>query len=261
MMKSYDTEHKARQALLIWIVFIIILVILNGTIPFALGTDMREWSISNTRLFLISFIIYGGVFLVIPLIIVKGWKTVRQPGFLIPLIIAVLATSLWFYYRGIGVVAIFVLVYLHRKFNLSELGIRTYGWKGDIFAIILSGSLRLILLYFQGPVLLYSPGKAIFSALWIMMTDPTMSLRILFYFGFLTERISCDAGKWLTPILIGLMFTTHEMTNPGYWYVGMDFPRVFIIITFFAFLYVWRRSVIMIWLGHGLEIFITRLIH
>jgi len=222
---------------------------------------MREWSISNTRLFLISFIIYGGVFLVIPLIIVKGWKTVRQPGFLIPLIIAVLATSLWFYYRGIGVVAIFVLVYLHRKFNLSELGIRTYGWKGDLFAIILSGSLHLIFLFFQGPVLLHSPGKAIFSALWMMMIDPTLSIENIFYFGFLTEWLSYDAGKWLTPILIGLMYTTHEMTYPGFWYVSMDFLRVFIPITFLAFLYLWRRSVIMIWLGDGLVKFISRLIH
>lgn len=260
-MKSFETEHRARQALLIWIVFIIIMVIMNGTIPFALGIDMRDWSNSDTKLFLISLIVCGGVFLVIPLIIVKGWKTVRQPDFLIPLIIAVLATSSWFYYQGIGVVAIFVLVYLHRKFNLSELGIRTIGWKGDLFAIILSGSLRLTLLFFQRPVLLYSPVKAIFSALWQMMVDPALSMENLFYFGLLTERISYDAGKWLTPILIGLMYTTHEMTNPGYWYGGMDFLRVFIIITFFAFLYVWRRSLIMIWLSDGLVRFISRLIH
>jgi hypothetical protein len=55
---------------------------------------------------------------------------------------------------------------------------------------------------------------ALLTALDRLFANPASSVENLFYFGFLTERLSYRTGKWLTPLLIGLMYTAHEMSNP-----------------------------------------------
>jgi hypothetical protein len=60
--------------------------------------------------------------------------------------------------------------------------------------------------------------------------------------------------------LIGLMYTLHEMSNPEYWYGGLSFVFVFVAITLTATVYLWRRSMLVVWLGDGLSRFITRLV-
>jgi hypothetical protein len=82
----------------------------------------------------------------------------------------------------------------------------------------------------------------------------------LFYFGFLAERLSPKIGRSLTPLLIGLMYTIHEMTNPEYWYEGMNFPIVFVGVSLITVIYLWRRNVVAIWLGDGLRRLMTVLI-
>jgi membrane protein YdbS with pleckstrin-like domain len=77
---SNHADHEAKQALALWSIFIVVLVIINGTIPFLMGADLYVWSYSTAKLMLASFI-YAVIFLVPTLILVKGWKTVREPRF------------------------------------------------------------------------------------------------------------------------------------------------------------------------------------
>jgi hypothetical protein len=93
-----DANRRAWQALLAWGVFILLLVILNGTIPFVLGVDMHAWTSSQAKGIIFSLVLYGGLFLVVPLILTKGWKTVRQPAFLIPMLVAVLGLLCGLFY-------------------------------------------------------------------------------------------------------------------------------------------------------------------
>ena len=51
----------------------------------------------------------------------------------------------------------------------------------------------------------------------------------------------------------------HEMTNPEYWYEGMRFFPVWVGVAIVAFVYLWRRSVVVIWLGDGLGRLLSRL--
>ncbi len=72
---------QSRRAILVWIAFIVLLGLFNGTIPFALGADLHAWTASPIKSFLFGLIFYAGMFLAVPLILIKGWQTVRQPAF------------------------------------------------------------------------------------------------------------------------------------------------------------------------------------
>jgi Na+-transporting NADH:ubiquinone oxidoreductase subunit NqrB len=92
-----------------------------------------------------------------------------------------------------------------------------------------------------------------------LFANPASSIESFFYFGFLAERLSHKTGRWLTPLLIGLMYSVHEMTNPEYWYEGMNFWLVFVGVAITAAIYLWRRNVVVIWLGSGLGRKVSRL--
>ena len=92
-----------------------------------------------------------------------------------------------------------------------------------------------------------------------LFANPASSVENLFYFGFLAERLSYLVGQWLTPPLIGLMYTAHEISNPEYWYGGMNFVLIFVGVTIWTAIYLWRRGVIAIWLGDGFYRFVGRL--
>ncbi len=62
------TERQFRQALILWGAFFALDVVLNGTIPFVLGADMHAWTASTAKAILFPLLIYGVLFLVIPLI-------------------------------------------------------------------------------------------------------------------------------------------------------------------------------------------------
>ena len=248
-----DTARPIRLALLVWVIFIILATILNGTLLFVLGADLQGWTFSIAKDILFGLIIYGGVFLVIPLILVKGWQTVRQPGFLLPLLLALVATSLWSIFRGIAAITVLVLAYLHWRFDLSELGLRSRGWKGDAAAILLFGLMGALPSLLQPVTQSHFPGSALLAGLDRLFANPASSVENLFYFGFLAERLSHKFGLLLTPVMIGLMYTAHEMTNPEYWYEAMNFPLTLVGVALLTALFLWRRNVVAIWLGDGLR--------
>src|SRR5512135_586017 len=135
---------ETRQAVILWCVFFVLLVIFNGTVPFALGVDLHSWTASPLKSFLFGLLFYGLLFLVIPLVLIKGWDTVRRPAFLLPLIVAVIGVACWrFFWPGVAV-EIAVLAYLHWRFDLSGYGIRSQGWRGDLCAALLMGTLGFI---------------------------------------------------------------------------------------------------------------------
>ncbi len=252
-----EPSRRARQALLVWAAFFLLDIILNGTIPFLFGADLRAWTASRAKEILFPLIIYGGVFLVVPLILVKGVRVVRRPSFLLPLIAAVLGVTLWHVLRGIAVVAILGLAYLHRRFDLSELGFRSRGWLGDLFAVVLPGILVSIPLVLQSSSISLEASQGLLAGLDRLLANPASSVENLFYFGFVAESLSARTGRWLTPILIAAMYTAHELSNPEYWYEGLSFTFVFVGVALLTGLYLWRRNVVAIWLGDGLRWFLS----
>lgn len=252
-------HHQSRQAFLLWCIFFVLLMLLNGTIPFALGVDLHAWTASPLKSVLLSFVVYAVLFLAVPLVLIKGWETVRQPAFLYPLLLAMLAVSVWHFFHWVAAIAVVVLAYLHWRFDLSGYGIRSRGWRGDLFAILLMGALGLFPIIMGAALHASSFGSALVTALDRWFGNPASTVENLFYFGFLTERLSYRTGKWLTPLLIGLMYTAHEMSNPEYWYGNASFVLIFVGVAIWAAIYLWRRSVVVIWLGDGLYRFAGRL--
>jgi hypothetical protein len=82
----------------------------------------------------------------------------------------------------------------------------------------------------------------------------------LFYFGFLTDRVGKQLNRYAVPFLIGAMYTLHEISNPEYWYEGLPFVYVFIGVTLFAAIYLWRKSMVVTWLSDGIQWFLSRVI-
>ncbi|MBM3124938.1 MAG: hypothetical protein FJZ87_07650, partial [Chloroflexi bacterium] len=215
------TDKNVRQALILWGVFILLNILINGTIPFALGKDLRAWTASPTKDVLFNLIQYGLIFLATPLILTKGWKTVRQPAFLLPLILAIIAMTLRTFIRPAAAIAVFVLVWLHARHDLSELGFRSRDLRGDAFALILMTLLMSVQGLFGGASFPFNFPAAFQAGIDRLFFNPASTTETIFYFGFMTERLSLKFGRWWTPILIGLMYGFHEMTNPDYWYKGV----------------------------------------
>ncbi|MCX6566032.1 MAG: hypothetical protein NTW38_06360 [Candidatus Aminicenantes bacterium] len=254
-----DLRRQSMQALSLWGVFIALAVIMNGTIPFILGFDLHKWTYSPLKDVAFNLILYGGLFLVVPLVLTKGWATVRRPAFFLPLIIAVLAMTLRTFFRPTAALAVIILIYLHWRFDLSKLGIQSRGWKGDIIAILLFGLIYLAPSLLQSNPMLSAPGNAFLASLDRLFLNPASTTEYLFYFGFLAERLSHQTGKWMTPLIIAAMYTTHEMSNPEYWYEGSKFLLIFIGVALTTSIFLWRRSIVVIWLGDGLGRFVSRL--
>src|SRR5512135_2890360 len=142
--------HRTRQALILWGIFFALVVLFNGTIPYLLGVDLHAWTGSPIKSVLLAFVFYAVLFLAVPLILIKGWDTVRRSGFLLPLGFAMLGITFWhFFWPGVTV-AVGVLAYLHWRFDLSGYGIRSRGWRGDMAAILLMGLLGLVPILMRG---------------------------------------------------------------------------------------------------------------
>lgn len=258
-VSSINLNRQANQALVLWGVFLVLIVILNGTIPFLFGADLRLWTYSSLKDILFNLIIYSGIFLVIPLIIEKSWTTIRQPGFLIPLLTAVIAITLRTYFRPIAVISVVSLAYLHWRYDLSNLGLQSNGWKKDLLAILILGVLPLIPASLTTDPELFTPQAAFIAALDRLFANPASTTENMFYFGFLAERLCHKTGKLWTPLLIGAMYTLHEMTNPEYWYEDVSFMLIPFGVAIIASIYLWRRSIIVVWIGDGLARFMSRL--
>jgi hypothetical protein len=258
-VQKEEEKRKARQAILVWILFFSATVAINLLIPVALGINMYGWTYSSAKELLLSSAGYAGFFLILPLILTKGWKTVKKPSFVIPLAAAAVSIALWYFIHYIATIAIVVYIYLHWRFDLSELGFRTRGWRSDLLAILLMGSLGLAQVLAASSVFQIAVLPAFYSTLFRMFGNPASTVENFFYFGFLTERIGKQFNRYLVPFLIGAMYTAHEISNPEYWYEGSPFAFIFIGVAIFAAVYLWRRSVIVMWLGNGLQWFVSRL--
>src|SRR5512135_1664935 len=106
--ETFEIDQRFKQALIVWGVFIVLNVLFNGTIPFLLGKDLHAWTVSPLKSFLFNLVQYGIMFLVVPLILTKGWKTVRQPMFLVPLLLAILALPLRDIFRPVAALLVVV---------------------------------------------------------------------------------------------------------------------------------------------------------
>lgn len=253
-----SSSGGVKQALLLWSIFFILAVLTNGTIPFMLGADLRAWAFSRESLFATS-LIYAGIFWVAVLVAVKGWETVRRSNFLIPMLMACVGFVLWPLFPFAAAVFWLVLPYLHRRYDLTELGLRSRGWRGDAAALALLGLVMFIFSSLGGGPASLNLGAAVTAVVYRVLGNPAFTAENLFYFGLLTDRLSFRTGKWLTPILIGGMYTLHEMTNPQYWYTGMSFLTVFVAVTLLAAAYVWRRNMAVVWGADALSRFIPNL--
>ncbi len=69
---AHARGNPGKQAFLLWLAFFVTVVILNGTIPFALGFDLHTWTTSPVKSVLFGLIFYGLFFLAIPLVLIKG---------------------------------------------------------------------------------------------------------------------------------------------------------------------------------------------
>ncbi len=254
-----DKRHKARQGLLVWVLFFAATVVINLLVPLLLGLDLRDWSFSDAKRLLLFIVDYAGFFLVVPLVLTKGWMAFKRPSFIIPVAAASVSVVIWSSVPYVAVIALIVLGYLHWRFDLSELGFRTKGYKGDAAAILLVGSLGLLQAFAASSLLEFALLPALYSALFRMFGNPASSVENLFYYGFLTERFGNQWRRYLVPFLIGALYTVHEMSNPEYWYQGVNFPFIFIGVVVFAAIYLWRRSFIVIWLSDGFRWFLSML--
>ncbi len=254
-----EGSRRARQAAIVWILFFIATVSINVLIPIAFGMNLHSWTYSNAKGFLFFSVNYAGFFLIVPLILTKGWRTVRKPSFIIPLALAAVSVVLWYQIHYIAIIAILVYVYLHRRFDLAELGFKTKGLRSDLLAIILVGGLGLLQAFGTSGTIRISVIPAIYATAFRMFGNPASTVENIFYFGFLTERIGRKVNHYILPFLIGAMYTAHEISNPEYWYEGYSFAAIFIGVTFMAAVYLWRRSVVVVWLGDGFHWLTSRL--
>lgn len=252
-------KKKARQALLIWSLFFFATVSINVLVPIALGINLHDWTYSDAKGLLLFSVDYAGFFLIVPLLLTKGWQTFKRPSFIIPVAAAAVSVVLWSQLRYVATIAIVVYVYLHWRYDLSELGFRTKGWKADVAAILIVGSFALLQVLVSPNALQIAFLPALYATAFRMFGNPASTVENLFYFGFLTERFGNQLNRYAVPFLIGAMYTAHEVSNPEYWYAGLSFAFVFVGITLFAAIYLWRRSVVVIWLSDGFRWFLSSL--
>jgi hypothetical protein len=88
---------------------------------------------------LFGAVVYGALFLGGPLVCTKGWRVVRTPGFALPLLLAIVALGARPFLRQLALVPILALAYLHWRYDLSELGLRSRRLRGDVTAVLLLG--------------------------------------------------------------------------------------------------------------------------
>jgi hypothetical protein len=158
-------------------VFIIIAITINGTIPFILGADLRAWTFSTTKITIFSVIVYAGLFLVVPLILTKGLRTVLRPDFMVPVIIPGLGIALWWPITRLSALVVLpVLAYLHWRFDLSELGIRSRNWRGDVVAILLLAVLAIVPVLASANTKSFEPAAALLAGANRLFANPASTV-------------------------------------------------------------------------------------
>lgn len=78
--EPFESDHRAKQALIVWVAFLVLNILLNGTIPFVLGSDLKAWTVSPNKTFLFNLVQYGLMFLVVPLKITSRFSLMKIGG-------------------------------------------------------------------------------------------------------------------------------------------------------------------------------------
>ncbi len=104
-----------RQALALWGLFFALAVLPNATIPFLAGSDLRAWTASTAKDALFGVLVYGGVFLSGPVLLVSDRSVVRRPGFSAPLALGVVGLGLRPWFPPAPLIALLVLAWLHLR--------------------------------------------------------------------------------------------------------------------------------------------------
>lgn len=257
-MESWNLARPpkpARDVIALWLVFFCVAVVLNGTIPFLAGADLRWWTYSLPKGVLFEVLIYGVLFLAAPILLVKGRSIVRDARLWIPLCIALIALGFHPVFRPTAIVAFAALLYLHVRFDLSPLGVKRFWTWPDVTAILILGLLPLVARGLDPRPLGWHPRVALGACFDRLFLNPASTNENLFYFGLLAERLGPWAGRWPTSLLTGALYTAHEMSNPEYWYEDMKFPLAFVGVAVTTAVYLWRRNTVVVWLGSGLARF------
>ncbi len=241
-----------------WALFFALFALINGTIPFLLGEDLRSWSTSVPKRVLVHTLVSGVMFLVVPVVFVLG-RRARSADLALLLAFSTIGLALQPAARATGIVVIVAIVCLHARYDLSALGIRSRGWRVDLAAIGALAVLSFALTALQRDSDVPAVGGALQASLDRLLFNPSSTVENLFYFGFLAERLSRWLGGWVTPPVVGLLYMTHELSNPEYWYGGLDFGLTFVGATVLAVLYLARRNVVAVWLADGACRFASRL--
>lgn len=249
----------ARQVLWLWGTFFCLALVLNGTLPFVAGGDLHAWTYSPAKDVLFGLVVYGGLFMAGPVLLVKDRAVIRRPGFWVPLVLGVTALGARALFRPSAVIALLVLGYLHLRYDLSSLGVRSPSRARDLAAVMFLGLLPLTVRGLPPPLWSWDPSAALHAGLDRLLLNPASTTENLFYFGLLAERLDRWTGRWGTPVLIGALYTAHEMSNPEYWYESMNFAIVFVSVAVTTAVYLWSRNSVAIWLSSGLAQFVTRL--
>jgi len=84
--RNLEIRKRAHKALIIWLFFFIATLSINPLIPVALGLNLHDWPYSNPKGLLLFSVDYAGFFLVLPLLLTKGWKTFKKPSFITPVV-------------------------------------------------------------------------------------------------------------------------------------------------------------------------------
>ncbi len=145
---------------------------------------MHAWTYSTVKSLIFSSLFYSGLFLITPLILLKGWKTVRQSSFITPLIFATVGLMLRVLFPFAAAAVLAALAFLHWRFNLSAIGLQSRGWKGDAGAVLLLGTLYSILVLLQPDSPSFSLPNGVWAMLARMFANPASTTENLFYFGF-----------------------------------------------------------------------------
>lgn len=246
-------SRSALEALGVWMLFLLACVLINASIPFALGADVSAWTGSWQKSILFGAVIYGLLFLVVPVLLVKGQAMARHPVALALMLLMLLSAALWSVVPFAAFGILLGLGLMHRKYGLAELGVRFSLDRSDLLALLF-----IALLYSVPQLASLARGRldlvgALAAGLKRLLANPATTAEYLFYFGFLATRLEPRLGRWVTPALIGLLYAVHEMTNPEYWAEGMQFALVGIGVAAACSIYLWRRNLLPIWLGDGLS--------
>lgn len=260
--KNDFTGSKARfvEFIIIYILCLLSVVLINDSLLLFNHENIFIWNNSKGHNLIFSILIYSILYFSLPLLFTKYFRRLTEIDFLLPFLFAVVAIPLTSYFRLGTIITLLLLIFIHNKFDLTAIGIRTTDWKKDIFPFI-----TLLILIFI-PLLIYK----LFYSSEILSSIVKVEERIfgssyayiefLFFFGFGAERIIPVTGKISALILIPLLYLAIDYNNPILWSINFSYAAEFGILLITASVYLWRRNIVVLWLTAGIWRFLAPIV-